>query len=108
MRSLRAVTSLARSPPITVVPAHSGSARVEEGTYFGNAFSFEATGSSGSVTLGQYAAKMSYVRRPRRKAPGRPKTSLMNWPKSSSANGKLQPPCSKPPRVSSSGPPGAW
>jgi hypothetical protein len=42
--------------------------RLAEATYFGRAFSRDATGSAGSVTLGQYEAKMSYVRRPRRKA----------------------------------------
>lgn len=101
MRSLRAVTSLPRSPLITVVPAHCGSERVDEGTYFGSVFSWEAIRSAGSVFFGQNEAKMSYVRRPRRNAPGRSKTSVMNRPKSSSPNGKLQPPCSKPSRVSS-------
>ncbi len=65
-----------------------------------------ATSSSGSVAFGHEAAKMSYVRRPSRNASTRPNTSSMKAPVSSSKSGTTQPPRSKPPLRSSSGPPG--
>jgi len=53
----------------------------------GNVLSRLATGFSGSVTFGQDAAKISYVRRPSRKASALSKTSSMNWPVASSEDG---------------------
>src|SRR5262245_49321617 len=50
---------------------------------------------------------MSYVPRPSRKHSALPNASPITSPMSSLKYGKLQPPCSKPPSRSSSGPPGA-
>ena len=52
-------TSATRSPPTTIVLFHSGAESVLDMTYFGSALSFEAIGSSGSVTRGQCALKIS-------------------------------------------------
>ena len=81
---------------------------VVEATYLGRLLRALATGSFGSVAFGHEAAKMSYVRRPRRKASTFPNTELMNSPVASSKCGTSQPPRSKPPLVSSVGPPGPW
>src|ERR671912_1599283 len=58
---------------------------------------------------GQYAAKMSYVRRPSRRSNGWPNNLPISSPNtgSTSAYGATQPPNLKPPVGSSSGPPGA-
>jgi hypothetical protein len=89
-----------------VVLCQSAELSVVEATYLGSVLSPLATGSSGSVTFGQKAAKMSYVRRPSRNASALSNTSIMNRPVSSSKCGTSQPPRSNPPLRSSSGPPG--
>ena len=70
-------------------------------------FSLDATGSFGSVTRGQCAAKISYVLRPSSSAWDCSVCSMMSLPIISSQYFTDQPPCSKPPSRSSSGPPGA-
>src|SRR5881628_1205028 len=70
-------------------------------------FSLAATGSFGSVTRGQCAAKISYVRRPSSRESDCSVCSTMSFPIISSQYLTDQPPCSKPPSRSSSGPPGA-
>src|SRR6058998_1092478 len=70
-------------------------------------FSLAATGSFGSVTRGQCAAKISYVRRPSSRESDCSVCSTISLPIISSQYLTDQPPCSKPPSRSSSGPPGA-
>src|ERR1700749_4942990 len=90
-----------------VVLFQSAEVSVFDATYFGRALRGAAIGSSGSVTRGQCAAKISYVLRPSRNASASAKNSLTAAPKSSSQKANDQPPCSKPPEGSSVGPPGA-
>src|SRR4029077_13520686 len=106
-RSLSLPTSAGTSPPSSTELSQSTDCRVAEATYLGSAFSLLATGSLGSVTFGQWLAKIWYVRRPSRNAlacSNHPDTAT---PKSWSPNGNDQPPYSKLPSRSSSGPPGA-
>src|SRR5260370_41867330 len=60
-----------------------------------------------SVRLGQTEKKSSYVRRPNRRPPVVAMLSPAALPISGSAYGSAQPPCPKPPRLSSSHTPGA-
>src|SRR6266571_5749983 len=105
--SLRRATDLAASPDSRVELGHSTLRSVRDATYFRMLFSFDATGSFGSVTRGQCAAKISYVLRPSSSASGCSVCSTMSLPIMSSQYLTDQPPCSKPPSRSSSGPPGA-
>src|SRR3990172_2496116 len=105
--SLRRATAVAASHGSRVEFCHSTLRSVREATNLCMVFSFFATGSSGSVTRGQCAAKISYVLRPSRSASGCIICSSMILPIISSQNFTDQPPCSKPPSRSSSGPPGA-
>ena len=79
---------------------------VRDTTYFGMAFIWSANGSP--ARAGHAAAMPSHVRRPNSNASVRPMTSPITAPiESGSKNGIDQPPCWKPPSVSSSLPPGA-
>ncbi len=99
--------SAATGSRTTVDPAQSACASVRLATYLGSRLSGPAMGSSGSVTFGQWLAKISYVPRPRRNAPARENTSDMNAPIGASKWGMTHPPWAKPPAVSSVAPPGA-
>src|SRR6266705_5715993 len=105
--SLRRATAVAASPRSRVEFCHSTLVRVRDATYFRMLFSFDATGSFGSVTRGQCAAKISYVLRPSSSASGCSVCSTMSLPIMSSQYLTDHPPCSKPPSRSSSGPPPA-
>src|SRR5690606_32757837 len=75
--------------------------------HFGRVLSAMADSSAGSVDLGQEAAKISYVLRPRRNAPALVVHSVMISTSLSSKYGTSQPPWRKSLSRSSSGPPGA-
>jgi hypothetical protein len=79
---------------------------VVEAMYLGSVLSLPAIGSFGSVAFAQLAAKLSYVRRPSRKASAGSKIASMKRPTSSSKCGTSQPPRANPSERSSSGPPG--
>src|SRR6266540_1329906 len=104
---LRRATAVAASPDSRVELCHSTLRSVREATYLGMLFSFDATGSFGSVTRGQCAAKISYVLRPSSSASDCSVCSTMSLPIMSSQYFTDQPPSLKPPSRSSSGPPGA-
>src|SRR5262249_14846931 len=66
--ALSSVTSRATSEPSSLVPCQAGSVSVVDATYFGRVLSLCAIWSFSSVIVGQTAAKISYVMRPRGEA----------------------------------------
>src|SRR5438876_6689967 len=78
--SLRRATDFAASPRSRVEFCHSTLVSVREATYFRMLFSLDATGSFGSVTRGQWAAKISYVLRPSSSASDCSVCSMMSLP----------------------------
>src|SRR5699024_3512938 len=91
-----------------VVSAQTSPTGDEVTTYFGPWLICAATRSFGSVTSGQWPAKVSKVLRPSSSAEVYENQWPAARPQPSSETGISQPPRSKPPRVSSSGPPGDW
>src|SRR5712692_7833726 len=93
------------SPVRTVVPAHFGSVRLVDTTYLGRLLSATPIGLLAiSIIAPHERAKISYVRRPKRNAAA-PTETLSIWhPISVSTSGVADPPRSKPPLRSSSGP----
>src|SRR5580693_6732091 len=106
-RSLSLPTSVTTSPPSSCELFQSTALSVADATYLGSAFSLLAIGLPGSVTRGQYPAKIWYVLRPSRNALACSNQPVMAAPLSSAPYGADQPPYAKPPDGSSSGPPGA-
>src|SRR6185312_10898698 len=105
--SLSLATSATTSPPSSKELCQSADVSVLDATYIGSALSLPAIGSAGSVTRGQWPAKIWYVLRPSRNALACSNQPLTATPKSWSPYGNDQPPYGKSPSRSSSGPPGA-
>src|SRR5690625_1505802 len=103
----RAISSRKSDPSAVVVSAHTSPTDEEVTTYLCLVLIRPATGSSGSVTCGQCDANESYVLRPSNSAPQSSNQRPTAWPHPSSHTDISQPPLVNPPRVSSSGPPGA-